>query len=758
MKRIPLLVLLALAAAAVSAQNLRDDLAALVEIPAVTGYEHALAEKIRALAKPHLLASDNLGNLWVTLGSGAPHRLLVAPMDEPGYVVSGVTGDGYLRVQRLPQGAPYALFDQLHAAQPVLIHTRKGQWVSGVVAGLSTHLQGARRDTPRTNHPDELYVDIGASTAAEVKQAGVDVLDPIALERTLYRLANNKVTAMAVGDRFGAAALLQVLRRADPGKVQGTLTIAFAAQQWASSRGLDRLLQHIKADEMTYVGRLLPRRAGLGGAGAGGATGGAGQGQQQRREGARPPQREPGGGAVLGVTDAEAAPAGLPAVWMKTAEEKNLKLSGAASAPLPRVSYTRGPVLPQQFAHLGIATVWASTPAETLDLSDLESLVALLSTSPGSPGAVAPAEALPAPELPRRPATAPATTAVLKTLVESYGMSGHEQRVQEAISALLPPWAKPETDSGGNLIVRINSRKAGSKTPGITFVAHSDEIGYQVESITDDGRLLVRSRGGGTIYFFAGHAMFVHTPAGIRPGVMELPSNWDQPDFEWPRGGPQAGEGGLRVDVGARSREEVARLGVEVGQSITVPKKYRPLYGRRANGRSFDDRIGCAALVAAAWALGPNLVDRDVTFIWATREEVGLLGALDAARDAAAAGRAPDYVFAVDTFVSSDSPLESKRFADAPIGRGFVIRAVDNSNITARAYVDKLIALARAHAIPVQSGVTGGGNDGAAFLRHGSVDIPISWPLRYSHSPGEVVDMRDVEALARIVAAIARFW
>jgi putative aminopeptidase FrvX len=251
--------------------------------------------------------------------------------------------------------------------------------------------------------------------------------------------------------------------------------------------------------------------------------------------------------------------------------------------------------------------------------------------------------------------------------------------------------------------------------------------------------------------------MFVHTPGGIRPGVMELPANWDQPDFAWPAGGAQAG-GGLHVDVGARSRDEVARLGIEVGQSITVPKKYRPLHGRRANGRSFDDRVGCTALLAALWAVGPNPVDRDLTFLWATREEVGLLGALDAARDAAASGRVPDYVFAVDTFVSSDSPIESKRFADAPIGRGFVIRAVDNSNITARTYVDRLIALARANAIPAQYGVTGGGNDGAAFLRHGAVDIPISWPLRYSHSPGEVVDTRDVEALARIVAAISRSW
>ncbi|PYU03334.1 MAG: peptidase M42, partial [Acidobacteria bacterium] len=121
-------------------------------------------------------------------------------------------------------------------------------------------------------------------------------------------------------------------------------------------------------------------------------------------------------------------------------------------------------------------------------------------------------------------------------------------------------------------------------------------------------------------------------------------------------------------------------------------------------------------------------------------------------------GRAPDFVFAIDTFVSSDSPLESTRFADAEIGKGFVVRAVDNSNITRRDYVDRVVRLARENKIPAQFGATGGGNDGSVFLRYGSVDVPLGWPLRYSHSPGEVIDTRDLDALARIVTVIAKNW
>jgi putative aminopeptidase FrvX len=66
--------------------------------------------------------------------------------------------------------------------------------------------------------------------------------------------------------------------------------------------------------------------------------------------------------------------------------------------------------------------------------------------------------------------------------------------------------------------------------------------------------------------------------------------------------------------------------------------------------------------------------------------------------------------------------------------------------------------LARENNISVQYGVTGGGNDGAVFQRYGSVDIPLGWPLRYSHSPGEVIDTRDVHALSNIIAVIARSW
>jgi putative aminopeptidase FrvX len=250
----------------------------------------------------------------------------------------------------------------------------------------------------------------------------------------------------------------------------------------------------------------------------------------------------------------------------------------------------------------------------------------------------------------------------------------------------------------------------------------------------------------------------VHKPDGTKLiGVLELPSGWDQTGFEWPHG-PRSMDESVHVYVGARTAKETEQLGIKVGDWVTIPKQYRPLLGKRANARSFDDRVGCAALIEAVKALGPELPGRDVTFIWSTEEETGLKGAAAAAERMAKESRTPDFVFAIDTFVSSDSPLESKRFADAEIGKGFVVRAVDNSNITPREYVDRVVKLARDNGIPAQYGVTGGGNDGAMFTRYGSVNIPLGWPLRYSHSPGEVIDTRDLDALSKIIAVLAKSW
>ena len=184
-----------------------------------------------------------------------------------------------------------------------------------MVAGLSVHLQGARADTPKSADLENMYVDIGATSTAEVRKAGVDVLDPIAINRQPSELGYNKMAGASIGDRFGAAALVDLLREIDPAKVKGTLTVAFVVQQWTGARGLQRILSTMKPDEMIYVGRLLP--------------GGPVPGSESMR---RAPRREPGSGVLIGLEETNGTPAGLAAELKQLADANKIQINTDFSA------------------------------------------------------------------------------------------------------------------------------------------------------------------------------------------------------------------------------------------------------------------------------------------------------------------------------------------------------------------------------------------------------------------------------------------
>jgi putative aminopeptidase FrvX len=209
----------------------------------------------------------------------------------------------------------------------------------------------------------------------------------------------------------------------------------------------------------------------------------------------------------------------------------------------------------------------------------------------------------------------------------------------------------------------------------------------------------------------------------------------------------------LYVYFGTDTAEATNALGVSVGQSLTIRKELLRLGMHRTTGRAMDDRVGSTALLLALQQIDPKSIPNDVTFAWTVEEETGLVGAEHLASTLEA-----DTAFAVDTFVSSDTPVDTQRLAGAVLGNGAVLRVLDSRTIVPPHIVDRVVAIARAAKIPLQLGTTSGGTDASAFSAGGAIDVGLSWPGRYSHSPVEVMDERDLDALVKLIVAIARSY
>ena len=239
-------------AGAQSLDQLRTLLEEFVAIPAVSGHEEELAAEIAERLRETGLTPeiDRASNVTVTIGSGAPRRLIVANIDEPGYVVSGWSDDGYLRMARVGPAA-HGYIDQYFEGQRVQIGTSRGI-VTGVTSIPSTHLRRGRPDVERPFDLADAYIDLGAGSVADIEELGIRMMDPISLEKTVNGLAGDRVAGPFLSDRVGAAALVAVLTRVPSSEIEGTLTVAFVTQEHFGRRGLGQVAERFDVEE-AYV-------------------------------------------------------------------------------------------------------------------------------------------------------------------------------------------------------------------------------------------------------------------------------------------------------------------------------------------------------------------------------------------------------------------------------------------------------------------------------------------------------------------------
>ncbi|HET7790819.1 MAG TPA: hypothetical protein VFK78_08500 [Gemmatimonadales bacterium] len=221
-----LLLLSVLPALRLSAQDPLTRLAPrLAAMTAVSGLEQAMTDTLLTLVPAS--TRDRAGNVIAVLGKGSPRRLLSCPVDEPGFVVGNVTDDGYLLLRRVGRVQNF-LFDQSLEGHRVTLFGARGP-VPGVVAVRSTHLTRGR---PNPDQPpftvDNAFVDVGASSAAEVQALGLAVLTPVALWKDPMLYGGSLLAAPDAGRRTACAAL--VAAATSRSKPKGTVVIAFTVE------------------------------------------------------------------------------------------------------------------------------------------------------------------------------------------------------------------------------------------------------------------------------------------------------------------------------------------------------------------------------------------------------------------------------------------------------------------------------------------------------------------------------------------------
>ncbi|HEX3553682.1 MAG TPA: M20/M25/M40 family metallo-hydrolase [Thermoanaerobaculia bacterium] len=694
-----------------SAATLGEETEALLNVVAVAGREAPAADFIQGRLAGLPAQRDALGDVVLTVGSGEPRRLVACGLGEPGFVVSGIREDGYLRVVPAGAGLTGALWAQSFQGQTVMIGGARG-WLPGAVALPSVHLQQGSAAPP--DHPfqvEDLYVDAGAENPGEVAALGIRLMDPVALIRRPMRLAGGLLAAPSAAQKGACAALADAARRYRPAPGAGTVVFAWTAHDRLNQAGLI----HVCREKGPFREAILLD---------------SGFGWEGGQSGPPKPQALPAPGTgPIGAGELPAALAGLPAAPHFAAGDG---MAGSPELKGVRVGF------------LGLPVRYPGTPVETIAVRDVEALSSgLLSALGGAAAVAASGPALPpAPALVETAEGHEEAAAVLRELIARYGVSGAEAPVREEVLRHLPAWAKPEVDAKRNVIVTIG--KAGGGEKPVLFMAHQDEVGWRVEEVLPDGRLRLQRRGGLLPSVWEAQAALVHGDRGPVPAVFE-------PREDWRTAQHFAPPGALTAWLGVASAQEAEALGVHAGSTVTMPKRMFRLGRHRVLARSFDDRVGSTALLLALRQLDPAKLKRPVIFAWSVEEEVGL----DGAKALAERFKGLAEVHAVDTFVSADSPIESRRFADARLGAGPVLRAMDNGYLAPRELIDRFLGLASRHQIPVQVGFTGGATDGMAFLADGPAMLPFSWPGRYSHSPVEVADLRDLDALVDLIVAAA---
>ncbi|MBE6741861.1 MAG: M42 family metallopeptidase [Ruminococcaceae bacterium] len=327
------------------------------------------------------------------------------------------------------------------------------------------------------------------------------------------------------------------------------------------------------------------------------------------------------------------------------------------------------------------------------------------------------------------------TKELLFKLTSAPGVSGAEENINNLLCELLKEYGEVYVDDMNSVFCTFGS--------GYHFLldAHLDEIGMIVTSISDDGFVKVAKCGGIDARMLLSSEVSIWTANGEVKGVITTVPPHLQKDGDDSKV-PEIGD--VSIDVGM-TKAEAEKL-IALGDRVTVKRNFTELLGTQISASVLDDRSGVAAIILVLEELRD--VNAKITVMFSSQEETGMTGA-----KVGPFGKNIDEAIAVDVSFGY-SPL-CKKTDCGEMGKGAMIGiAPILSNIMSQ----KLIETAKENDIAYQLEVMGGNRTGTnadaiTLSESGIKTALISIPEKYMHSPIEVVDTKDVESVAKLIAA-----
>ena len=331
----------------------------------------------------------------------------------------------------------------------------------------------------------------------------------------------------------------------------------------------------------------------------------------------------------------------------------------------------------------------------------------------------------------------------LEEYLNNAAPTGYESSGQKIWMDYLRPYVDTFiTDTYGTAVGVINP-EAPFK---VVIEGHSDEISWYVNYISDDGLIYVIRNGGSDHQIAPSKWVNIHTKKGIVKGV-----------FGWPaihtrKSGKEETPklDNIFIDVGAKDKKGIEKLGVHIGCVITYPDQFHILNENKFVCRAIDNRAGGFMIAEVARLLKENKkkLPFGLYITNSVQEEVGLRGA-----EMITQTIQPDLAIVTDVCHDTTTPMINKKEQGyTKIGDGPEVSYAPAVHNKLR---ERILDTAEAKEIPFQrlasSRFTGTDTDAFAYSNGGVASALISLPLRYMHTTVEMVQKEDVENVIRLI-------